>query len=241
MLKAIGFWIMDFNDEGQPSPQELVGSMPGDLRERLADYLAAGLTYQSYCGWSWCRFGCGIKESGMGDSELTDGTWVWPEALEHYVREHGIVLPEEFVTHTLSGPPPKQPLKVEVGISVLRVSSLTAPLLPFANEEVDTEFWVRWAASRRKPEFLERLRAAHAAAELLVSEAKAELAAPLVGEKRSSEANCAFHDCNQMVLSGDLLCARHRLELSPLGPEVLEWRLLHSSFRHFLRRLPIPA
>jgi hypothetical protein len=33
----------------------------------------------------------------MGDSDLTDGIWIWPEGLVHYVETHGLALPEEFV------------------------------------------------------------------------------------------------------------------------------------------------
>ncbi|MBW2526845.1 MAG: hypothetical protein JRI23_21860, partial [Deltaproteobacteria bacterium] len=29
--------------------------------------------------------------------DLTDGTWLWPDGLEHYVEAHGIVLPEALV------------------------------------------------------------------------------------------------------------------------------------------------
>jgi hypothetical protein len=29
----------------------------------------------------------------------SDGAWLWPKSLAHYVREHSIVLPERFVQH----------------------------------------------------------------------------------------------------------------------------------------------
>ena len=33
----------------------------------------------------------------MGCSDLTDGVWVWPEGLVHYIEAHELVLPEEFL------------------------------------------------------------------------------------------------------------------------------------------------
>jgi hypothetical protein len=187
MLKAIGFWTQSLKDEKQPSPQELVGVLPGDVRPRLVEYLASGHAVRHSCGCSWCRFGCGIDNSRMGWRDLSDGTWLWPEGLSHYVREHGIVLPEEFIVHALSTP--IRPLtevemKLEryldgffgVGEPVIEQEmkeleefvehAPSSDIAPEYTGEVDTEFWVRWSASRRRPEFLERLRAARAAAEL---------------------------------------------------------------------------
>jgi len=35
----------------------------------------------------------------MGSCDLTDGTWVSPEGLWHYVDVHSVRLPDEFVEH----------------------------------------------------------------------------------------------------------------------------------------------
>jgi hypothetical protein len=35
----------------------------------------------------------------MGCRDLTDGTWVWPEGLTHYVRVHHVALPASFLEH----------------------------------------------------------------------------------------------------------------------------------------------
>jgi hypothetical protein len=40
----------------------------------------------------------------VGSGELSDGRYVWPEGLAHYVAEHGVRLPNEFVHHVLAGP-----------------------------------------------------------------------------------------------------------------------------------------
>lgn len=33
----------------------------------------------------------------MGSKCLTDGNWVWPEGLAHYIEAHEVRLPDEFV------------------------------------------------------------------------------------------------------------------------------------------------
>ena len=45
---------------------------------------------------SWCRFGCSLAN---GSAELTDGVFIWPEGLAHYVAEHSVALPDDFRQH----------------------------------------------------------------------------------------------------------------------------------------------
>ena len=37
-----------------------------------------------------------------GSLELSDGTFLWPEGLCHYVSEHAVRLPGDFVRHIIS-------------------------------------------------------------------------------------------------------------------------------------------
>lgn len=67
-----------------------------DERLEVARYLDQGTIVEVYRGWSHCRI-CGFERNGHAD--LTDGTYVWPEGLAHYVREHRVRLPERFTTH----------------------------------------------------------------------------------------------------------------------------------------------
>jgi hypothetical protein len=62
-----------------PRPQWLVDPdwLPAE-REKVVRYLRAGSPYSGSCGYSWCRFRCGIDDSRMGDGENSDGEWVWP-------------------------------------------------------------------------------------------------------------------------------------------------------------------
>lgn len=44
-------------------------------------------------GYSRCR----ICNAQNGNLELTDDVFIWPEGLAHYVRDHAVRLPVEFV------------------------------------------------------------------------------------------------------------------------------------------------
>jgi hypothetical protein len=66
-----------------------------DERIDTANYLRRGLVARAYLGPSECRF-CGKHN---GSLELTDMVYLWPEGLAHYVEEHAVRLPGEFVAH----------------------------------------------------------------------------------------------------------------------------------------------
>ena len=207
MLKAIGFWITGLHDERQPAPQELVGTMPADQRARLADYLAAGMTHESYLGLSWCRFGCGIDLARMGSRDLTDGTWMWPEGLAHYVRDHNVVLPEEFVAHALSKVTPRLPGWPDDDLDIVS--------MPREIEPVDHEFWQQWSSTRRAPQFLERLRSAQRVAEAFAAADRSEKLQSLIREKGLADTNCIWKGCGHKALAGQHICAEHSLRNEP--------------------------
>lgn len=50
-------------------------------------------------GPSWCRCGCPPLPSDIGTQDLTDGTWIFPEGLVHYVRSHRVKPDAEFLAH----------------------------------------------------------------------------------------------------------------------------------------------
>lgn len=66
-----------------------------DTKARVVAHLYRGTVLHSWCGWSSCRI-CG--KANNGSTCLTDGTWIWPEGLAHYVEAHDACLPAEFVT-----------------------------------------------------------------------------------------------------------------------------------------------
>ncbi|BCS31392.1 hypothetical protein TBR22_A05930 [Luteitalea sp. TBR-22] len=96
VLQLVGYWHAAEGD-GLPHPQQLVHPRwQWRRRRRILRYLGSGVTALQYRGFSYCRFGCGGLK---GTRDFTDGTWVWPEGLSHYVRWHGVSLPEAFVAH----------------------------------------------------------------------------------------------------------------------------------------------
>ncbi|MBF0688573.1 MAG: hypothetical protein IR158_12520 [Cellulomonas sp.] len=48
-------------------------------------------------GKSPCRI-CGVENGAV---EYTDGTYIWPEGLEHDVHDHAVRLPQEVIDHAV--------------------------------------------------------------------------------------------------------------------------------------------
>jgi hypothetical protein len=71
-----------------------------DAGERaiVSDYLRRGFVVRGFRGHSECRF-CSVPN---GSLELTDGTYLWPEGLSHYVSEHDVRLPQPVLEHITS-------------------------------------------------------------------------------------------------------------------------------------------
>jgi hypothetical protein len=84
-------------------PQKLPLLEDNTLVSLLTDYLRNGRRFRGYLGWSFCRYRCGIPDSEMGDCDLTDGVWVWPQGLAHYTEVHRVSLPDEFIEHVRLG------------------------------------------------------------------------------------------------------------------------------------------
>jgi len=100
----VGYWRLRQEDlPNLPHPAELVD--PGwdpKVRRKISTYLkrpAFALTYV-YAGYSPCRL-CGLPN---GCAERSDGVFVWPEGLAHYVDAHDVRLPDDFVEHALGTP-----------------------------------------------------------------------------------------------------------------------------------------
>ena len=101
---AIGYW-RDDDQSSLPNPFDFVNTnVPLDLRNAIAKYLDNGKRFIPFLGYSWCRFKCGIEDHEMGASCFTDGVYVWPEGLSHYIRIHDVWLPDVFVNHVLENP-----------------------------------------------------------------------------------------------------------------------------------------
>ncbi len=107
-LLPLGFWRLDAADTDPEhlDPQTLVDpTWSGSAEAALVHlYLSCGLVESHELAPSWCRFGCprglvGERERDLGCATLTDGVYVWPEGLPHYVERHGVRPPRAFVDH----------------------------------------------------------------------------------------------------------------------------------------------
>jgi len=184
-MKLIGYWMQSLRDTDYFLPQEFVGELSHEVRKAIADHLDAGADFEVYRGFSWCRF---CRDFKNGCRELSDGCWVWPEGLSHYVRQHRVVLPREFIDHVLAGRSP----------------------IPEVNwdRSVDAEFWIEWcrlnASGQYRSQLTSALEQAHWEAESLLVDAAAEM------ETREgiSQTDCRCFGCTRKALSGRALCAR---------------------------------
>jgi hypothetical protein len=101
--KFLGYWRNDRHPD-LPDPLDFVNpawrAEHPDEYEAVVKHLAAGVQWESWRGYSWCRFRCGSQE--MGSHDFSDGTYVWPEGFSHYVTHHDVVPPREFIDHVLA-------------------------------------------------------------------------------------------------------------------------------------------
>jgi hypothetical protein len=89
-LRAIGYWLGPHAPDW-PAVEQFV-ELDADTVRRAT--VAAALdrgrrTDRAYMGFSTCRL-CGCAN---GSGERTNGVFVWPEGLSHYVRDHHVRLP----------------------------------------------------------------------------------------------------------------------------------------------------
>jgi hypothetical protein len=96
-LRDLGLWRSPQRPD-LPDPATLVDpSWDGAEKREVEYYPSNGSRGRAYMGYSDCRI-CG-EQNGSG--EFTDGTYIWPEGLGHYVSAHGVRLPADFVSHAL--------------------------------------------------------------------------------------------------------------------------------------------
>lgn len=98
-LIAIGYW-QSRDIPTLPSPQDFINDQINpEERKLLINYLDKGEQAIAYLGYSYCRFNCGTPDHEMGNRCFTDGKYIWPEKLSHYIREHNVWLPAAFILH----------------------------------------------------------------------------------------------------------------------------------------------
>ena len=118
----VGFWKQqNIEDDERPDPSTLVDLDWQGHCEHL-DWILSyiqGKLYdvvflESYeLGYSYCRFQTcpSTNPKDLGACTLTDGTYVWPEGLYHYVTLHHVKPPDDFlafIESRYSTAPPSQ-------------------------------------------------------------------------------------------------------------------------------------
>lgn len=103
-------------------------------KELVVNYLSSGKFCGGELGYSWCRYCCSTPAEEMGAAILTDGAWAWPEGLAHYVLEHNLRLPDEFLEHVGRN-------GFTVPEDLLETDLVSATL--------DFDYWERWCAQMK--------------------------------------------------------------------------------------------
>lgn len=195
-MHLIGYWIESLLDDQYFPPQELVGDLPTATKERVIAYLDQGSVFEVYRGSSWCRFGC--NHQPMGSSELTDGKWVWPEGLSHYVRDHDVMLPDRFVSHVLKGG--------------------SRPPARLARHPPSDHLWREWCSVTSSRHLQPTLATARTNADLQARMLREAHWKQVEEQNGVSDAACLQYGCNRQALVGMSLCAAHGQRLDAYDP-----------------------
>lgn len=185
-LQLIGYWKTSLQDP-YPFPQEVEIELASKVRGKLVHYLTAGACVQRCRGFSACRYGCGSN----GSTEMSDGRWVWPEGLAHYVCEHRVGLPPEFVAHAC-----RPDANVEL------------PRPRLSHFKADDAAWIEWAKDFRRPNVSHALSAARERAARRVEVMLEAESDRLIKERGVGETTCLARACSRLALNEMVFCAR---------------------------------
>jgi len=142
----------------------------------------------------------------MGSREYFDGEWAWPEGLVHYVRDHAVRLPAEFLERARSrrGSEQREPACDNP------LEGLSAGIQP------SFDYWLDWSSRQpravrdkldRRIRRRERRKAMLEPLELKPLRFWWRTKRTEWKTGRSSE-KCAWFDCERRALSGLAYCAR---------------------------------
>lgn len=88
-LPGIGYWKSDAYPF-YPDPHDYIRTDASpDLIHDLTTKLRAGRVIGRYRGYHYCRI-CNVQ---AGSAVMTNGVYVYPEGLIHYVEEHRVIVP----------------------------------------------------------------------------------------------------------------------------------------------------
>ena len=137
--KPIMFWTKTFD----PSVfAGMASAVPAARKRSVIAKLKRGEVIQSYRGKANCRI-CG---KSLGNKDLWDDEWLWPEGADHYVSEHDVWFPllDEFAGGVAAAPAPKRAPRKKV-----EAAPAPAPA-PRRRKKVEVEEVVVAPAPRRR-------------------------------------------------------------------------------------------
>lgn len=127
-LHAIGYWYSTY-EPYLPHPIASRSRRDPPTRDAVRAHLQRGEEWMAFAGHSYCRL-CDRNDATMGSCDLTDGVWIWPQGLTHYVDAHDIELPGAFLDHVASG---------------YRIDERQLALLRELRASISLERWLAWA------------------------------------------------------------------------------------------------
>ena len=197
-MRRIGRWLASHEDYDLVAPpQELVGHWPSDQKRLIVEYLhfdLESLDFLTRFGYEFlskhvCEFGCGADWTRTS-MHICDGAWMWPVHLVHYVQEHNVLLPEQFIQHVLNGPDePKFHARGN-------------------HPEQDETYWLRWCLDNRSYSERRAIKKTRDAREASRRASINQQIRWLIEESGVSRTPCRYRGCNTMALSGKAFCAR---------------------------------
>src|SRR5919108_789927 len=100
ILMPIGYWLGEF-EPGWPNVESFIDRNWSSMeREAVVRWLESGVVVRRCRGYATCR----ICKQRNGSTEVSDGVYMWPGGLSHYVREHHVRLPAIVIAHALHSP-----------------------------------------------------------------------------------------------------------------------------------------
>lgn len=99
--KHLGYWVTnkhnDFRD--LPHPSDFIdGSWDWREKEMIARWCDCQPDVQEWRGSSDCR----LCDKINGYTDKSDGIYVFPAGFSHYIKEHKVKPPQEFIDHVLN-------------------------------------------------------------------------------------------------------------------------------------------
>jgi hypothetical protein len=183
--RLLGYWKASLRDS-YALPQHFEASLPPAVRKSIVAYLDSAPIVNQTRGHSYCRYGCGDN----GSAERTDGEWVWPTGLSHYVKVHNVALPREFIDHIERTTPPSG---AGTGDPHIRA---------------DENDWLCWSDERMPTEFKTEVRNAIAEAERLAAIRLEAAVLEMETERGLEDAPCMGSGCDRRPCRNYALCAR---------------------------------